>query len=83
MCVPEVSCAHGMFIRRSLVTGPWSSLHGHPVLPEVGVIDRLLCGWNGPWELIREPQLAEQDSGKGLVMYVATSILKRNGERLS
>ena len=39
---------------------------------------RSLCGWNGPWELTREPQLAEQAREKGLIERVSTSILKRD-----
>ena len=44
---------------------------------------RSMCGWNGSWELTREPQLAEQAREKGLVERVSTSILKRDWERLS
>ena len=43
VCVPEVSCAHGLFIRRSLVTGLWSSLRGHPVAG--GGSDRSIALW--------------------------------------
>ena len=32
-----------------------------------------MCGWNGSWELTREPQLAEQAREKGLVERVSTS----------
>lgn len=48
-----------------------------------GGSDPWLCGWNGPWDLSREPQLAEQARGKGLVVCVSTSVLKRDWERLS